>query len=252
MNDSKKNDQLTDQGPTGLMGTQVALAVAQGVIDACIEANVTKEQMLSWEQETVRLISKEVTQKVLGLSIDPWLKEKQKIERFYKKFFNRVIDWSLVSLPEKCNPFRRIEYIFADITEDQILEAYAKKFGIDSLYKALGSVTEAISEQQFRPAGDRVFAHIGGLEPDLLKKSYDDGISEGIKFMIPREGFIAAFRERTETKKMYDVVGLTRFAALDRSGCAMGMCGGADGRFSVGSSNRDDRSPQCGLRQVSF
>lgn len=256
-NDSKKRDQLTDQEtPTGLMGTQCALNIAQGVIDAMDEAGVTKSQMLDWDQKELRLLSKRATKKFLGL-VDKrkdslWAEEKSKIEKFYKEYFNRTIDWSSVSLPAKSDIFKKIEYIFTDITEDQILKAYAKKFGRDKMYLAWESVTSAIAEQQSRPVGDRVFSHVGGLEPDLLNKSYHDGISEGIKFMIPKEGFIASFRERTETGNMYDVVGITRFAALDRCGGAMYMYRNTYGRFYVDGLNRDSRNSQYGLRQIGF
>jgi len=256
-NESKKNGQLTDQNePTGLMGTQFALNIAQGVLDAMEEAEITKFQMLGWDQKELRLLSKKATQKFLGL-VDRgkkslWFEEKLKIEKFYKEYFNRTINWSLFSLPAKSDIFKKIEYIFADMTEDQILQTYAKKFGRDKMYLEWKSVTNAIQEQQSRPVGDRIFVHIGGLEPDLLNKSYDDGISEGIKFMIPKEGFIAAFRERTETGNMYDVVGLTRFAALGRDGYAMSMYGCTDGKFGVAGSNRVFRYPDYGLRQVDF
>lgn len=257
MNDSKKNDQLTDHRPTGLMGTQCALNIAQGVLDAMEEAEVTKVQMLSWGQKELRLLSKRAAQKFLGLvnkrKDSIWAEEKSKIEKFYKEYFGRTINWSLVSLPAKSDVFKKIEYIFADMTEDQILQAYAKKFGRDKMYLKWKSVTKAIKTQQDRPVGDRVFAHVGGLEPDLLNKSYDDGISLRIKFMVPKEGFIAAFRERTETGNMYDVVGLTRFAALDRSCDVMIMCRDNDGEsFTVGSDQYYARDSYYGLRRVSF
>jgi len=257
-NDSKKNQTAMVQidEPTGLMGTQFALNIAQGVLDAIEEAQVSKSQMLGWDQKELRLLSKKVTQKFLGLvsrrKEGLWSEEKTKIEKFYKEYFNRTIDWSSVSLPAKSDIFKKIEYIFTDMTEDQILKAYAKKFGRDKMYLAWESVTSAIAEQQSRPVGDRVFSHVGGLEPDLLNKSYDDGISEGIKFMIPKEGFIAAFRERTETGNMYDVVGITRFATLDRFGYAMSMCRSTDGKFYVDGCNRGHWHSDGGLRRVDF
>lgn len=262
MNDSESKKQIAkmqqaqSDEPTGLMGTQVALNIAQGVIDAMNEASVTKSQILSWDQQELRAIAKRATQKILGLAgkkeKDLWFEEKMKIEKFYKEYFNRTIDWSMFVLPAKSDIFKKIEYIFADITEDQILEAYAKKFGRDKMYLEWKSVTNAIKEQQSRPIGNRVFAHVGGIEVDMPNKSYNMGISEGIKFMIPKEGFIAAFRERTETDNMYDVVGLTRFAALDQDGNAMCMYGGGSGKFHVDSRNRDNRCSGYGLRQVSF
>lgn len=262
MNDSESKKQIAkmqqaqSDEPTGLMGTQVALNIAQGVIDAMNEASVTKSQILSWDQQELRAIAKRATQKILGLAgkkeKDLWFEEKMKIEKFYKEYFNRIIDWSLVSLPQKSDLFKKIEYIFADITEDQILEAYAKKFGKEKMCLAWKSVTNVIQKQQNRPAGDYVFAHIGGIEIDLPNKSYNHGIMEEIKFMIPREGFIAAFRERTETGNMYDFIGLTRFAALDKYKNAMHMYRYTDGKFYVDSYFRDNQDLQGGLRRVSF
>jgi len=256
MNDLKKNDQLTDQGHTGLMGIQFVLNITQGVLDAIEEAQVTRTKILEWDQKELRLLSKKATQKFLGLVTrkrdDPWIEEKLKIEKFYKEYFNRVIDWSMVFFPAKSGIFKKIEYIFVDITEDQILKAYARKFGKDKMYLWWKSVTNAIKKQQARPVGNRVFAHVGDIEIDMPNKSYNMGISEGIKFMIPKEGFIAAFRERTETGKMYDVIGLTRFAALDQDGRAMRMYRDRDGRFCVDGYFRDAQYPNFGLRQIEF
>jgi hypothetical protein len=51
---------------------------------------------------------------------------------------------------------------------------------------------------------------------------------------------------------MYDLIGLTRFAALDRYGYAMSMCRRTDGKFRVGSRNRVNRDSDYGLRQIDF
>ncbi len=207
--------------------------------------------VLSPEHEIEKLTEK-FCEEIFGIKANQWTEEKKRIEVFYKKFFGRTIDWTKVTLPEKVDAFKRIEYIFADITCNQVFEAYAKKFGKDSVWKAWQSIDQAIKEQQNRPAGDRVIAHIGGLEPDMLNKSYDDGIAESITFMIPIEGMIAAFRERTETGKMYDVKGLTRFAALDSDSDAMSMCRNTLGQFGVSYGNRGSRNAGYGLRQVRF
>ena len=114
------------------------------------------------------------------------------------------------------------------------------------------SYPEVIKEQQERPNGDYAICHVGEDELDMLDKSYDDGISENIKFMVPKEGIISAFRYRTETGKMYDVKGLTRFAALDSDGDAINMCRISDGRFHIDNEDCDYRYCARGLRQVSF
>lgn len=181
-----------------------------------------------------------------------WIEEKLKIEEFYKNFFNRVIDWSLVILPIKFDFFKKIEYIFSDINEDQILKAYAKKFGEEKICKEWGSIKNIIKVQQLRPCKNYVFSHVGDIEADLLNKSYNDGILEGIKFMTPKEGFIATFRERTETGKMYDNFGATKLSALDSSGYALRMYRVINGDFGIDSSRCDKRNPSYGIRQIDF
>lgn len=151
MNDSKKNDQLTDQDrPTGLMGTQFALNIAQGVLDAIEEAQVSKSQMLLWDQKELRATSKKVTQKFLGLvknkEFDPLYEKKLEIEKFFKEYFNRTIDWSRFPL---LTEWSTIEDFFADITTDQILEAYVNKFGKDKMYFELNHASYIISKEKF-------------------------------------------------------------------------------------------------------
>ena len=147
---------------------------------------------------------------------------------------------------------KRLEVIFSDITEDDAFNAYAKQFGKDKVWKYYDSITSSIKEQQARPEDDYAVCHVGGDEADMLGKSYDDGINAGIKFMIPKEGIISAFRYRTETGKMYDVKGLTRFAALDSDGDAMRMRRDVDGQFGISGGYRGLRDSDYGLRQVSF
>jgi len=70
--------------------------------------------------------------------------------------------------------------------------------------------------------------------------------------MVPLEGIISAFRHRFETGEMYDIVGVTRFSALDHCGSAVGMGQLGNGEFNVGRNFRDSRLSNYGLRQVSF
>ncbi len=207
--------------------------------------------VLSPDHEVEKL-TENFCKEIFGIEIDPWIEEKRRIEVFYKKFFSRTIDWSKIVLPAWNEKMKRLEYIFTDITEDQYFEAYAKKFGNNAVWKYYDNIAESIKEQQVRPTSDYATCHVGGDEPDLLNKSYDDGINENIKFMIPKEGIISAFRYRTETNKMYDVKGLTRFAALDSVGGAMSMSRNNDGQFDVSYDYRDYRYPDHGLRQVDF
>lgn len=203
-------------------------------------------------EKTLEKLTEKFCEEILGIKADQWIEEKRRIEKFYKKFFNRTIDWSKISVPFKKEGMNRLEVIFSDITEDEIFNAYAKQFGKDSVWKYCESITKIIQIQQERSEGDYAICHAGGDEPDMLGLSYDDGMEKGIKFMIPKEGLISAFRYRTETNKMYDVKGLTRFAALDSYGYAMYMFRDYDGQFRIGFDYRDDRDSDCGLRQIDF
>src|SRR3989338_1973923 len=123
MNDST----IKQEQPAGLMGTQFALNVSQGVVKALEEGNATKNQVQQWifDQKTVEEIAKNITREILGLTADPWIEEKKRNEVFYKKYFNnRAIDWSKISLPAKNEKMNRLEPIFSDITEDEEFEAY--------------------------------------------------------------------------------------------------------------------------------
>jgi len=203
------------------------------------------------EEKELEKITENFCKEIFGIEIDPWTEEKRRIEVFYKKFFGVTIDWSLISVPVM-GKMKRLDVVFPTITDDQYFEAYAKKFGKDAVWKNYNSITGSIREQQTRPVNNYAYCHAGGDEPDILNKSYDDGINEAIKFMTPKEGIISAFRYRSETGKMYDVKGVTYFSVLDRDGCAMSMYRGTDGLFSVDSCYRDHRYPDYGLRQVDF
>lgn len=178
---------------------------------------------------------------------DIWAEEKKRIEEFYLKFFNREVIWSKIVIPViKKAGMNRLEVIFSDINEDEAFSAYVKKFGVNAVWKYYDSITGAIHEQQERPAGDYAFYHVGGDEADMLVKSYNDGI----KFMAPKEGIVAAFRYRAETGKMYDVEGLTRFSAFDSAGDALLMRRGLDGQFYINRISSNSSYADCGLRKI--
>ena len=203
-------------------------------------------------EKALEKLTEKFCEEVFGIKADQWVEEKRRIERFYKKFFNRSIDWSKVSVPIKKEGMNCLEVIFSDITEDDAFNAYAKEFGKDKVWKYYDSITKSIKLQQERPEGDYAISHIGGDEPDMLSKNYDDGINDGIKLMIPKEGIISAFRYRVETRKMYDVKGLTRFAALDHHGNVIHMYRDYEDLFHIGYDFRDYRDSDDGLRQVDF
>ena len=177
---------------------------------------------------------------------------KTKIERFYKSCFQLSVDWSKVLLPEKFEDVNFLEYVLERITEDDVFNSYAKKFGKDKVWKYYDNIRKSIKEQQVVPTGDYTFSHRGGLEPDIehMNKSYDDFYQDGNNYMVPKEGLLAAFRCRFETDKMWDVKGLTRFHALDSDGDAMNMHRDGNGQFCVGFDYRVFRFADFGPRQV--
>lgn len=265
MNDSKKENQIAkaqNDEPTSYMETQFALNIAQGVLDAIEEAEVSKSQMLSWDQKELRLLSKKATQKFLGL-VTPkkdglWFEEKAKISNFYRICFKKkswIPNWEKVTIPTIEGNLKRPEFIFGEMTVQGAFNAYADFFGKDKVWKAWNeSLTKVIdtTSVQPRPGGNYAILHVGGDEPDLPNKSYDDGVTSATIFMTPLEGIISVFRYRFETGEMYDVQGITRLSALDQGGYAMSMYRDIGGEFSVSGSNRGFRHPRYGLRQIVF
>ena len=209
------------------------------------------------EQLDVKKMAEKIANEIFSIPIDPWVEEKRKISHFYKTCFTdpkwKNPNWEQVTIPEPEGNLKHPEFIFIEtMTEDDALDAYALRFGKDKVWKAWSEALVNVIDRttvQPRPKQNYAGLHVGGDEPDLLGKSYDDGISENIIFMTPLEGIISAFRHRFETGKMYDVVGITRLSALDCNGYAMDMDRNTDGLFNVDSSNRDDQNPGIGLRQ---
>lgn len=242
---------------SGAQFARLGLTISNGVIDAIDgHFNSTEMQEILKNETFIREATKEIVSKLLGIEIDPWADQKKKIERFYKSVFNIVIDWSKMVLPVWDEKRPRLEYVHAEFNRKKYVNAYKKKFGDNSV--ASNSYSQdpdsAVATEQSRPVGNYCFAWAGTIEPDAehLNKSYDDFSNDGNDYMIPKEGIIAAFRERFETDNMLDVKGLTRFHALDSGRFALGMFRDGNGRFSVNGSNRDDRDSDYGPRQIQY
>ena len=184
--------------------------------------------------------------------------EKHRISEFYLECLNTKVDWTKISIPTGPKDFKRMELILAGLTEDQIFEAYVKKFGQDRVWKAYQSISESIDRTEggepARPKGNYVILHRGGVEPDqeYLNKNYNDFEKDGNKYMIVKEGMITAFRYRFETGDMLDVKGVTRFHSLDADGDAMVMYRFNNDRLSIDRFSRVERYPFYGPRQVVF
>ncbi len=197
----------------------------------------------------------EITERILNIKSDPWKREKEKISKFTREVLGIEVDWTKVVIPTTDIPgMSHLEYIPASLSEDQLFALYAKQFGKDKVWKYYDSITKAIKEQQARPAGDYAMLHRGGDEPDTehLNKSYNDFSQDGKKYMVVKEGLIAAMRYRFETGKMYDVKGVTRFHALFTDGYAVCMGRDGNGRFDMVRSSRVYRFSDSGPREVSF
>lgn len=212
------------------------------------------------KQLDVNQLAEKFANEIFSIPIDPWFEEKRKISLFYKTCFKdnkwKNPNWDQVTFPVIEGNLKRPDFFFIEtMTEDDAFDAYAGYFGKDKVWKEWNDkLTKVINREtvQPRPKKNYVGLHVGGDEPDLLGKSYDDGISEKIIFMTPLEGIISAFRYRFETEKMYDVIGATRLSALDYRGYAMRMFRGIFGKLNIRSNNRDFSLPQSGLRQLKF
>jgi hypothetical protein len=252
--------------PNAKMATGAQCSTLAGMVAVALtkkfEGNLTFSQaqisITDKKQLDVNLLAEKFANEIFGIYIDLWSEEKAKISHFYKTCFKdkkwKNPDWEHSLIPGVNDNLKRLEFIFIKMTEQEAFNAYLDYFGKDNVWKAWDDITKNIDTKtiQQRPKQNYPILHVGGDEPDLLNKSYDDGISENIIFMTPLEGIISAFRYRFETGKMYDVIGLTRLSALGRNGDAVRMCRVNDGRFSVDSRNRVYRNSYNGLRQVVF
>ncbi len=240
---------------TGAQYARLGLTISNGVINAIDgHFNLGEMQQILGDEKLVENATAKIVAKLLAIEIDPWADQKKKIERFYKSNFNHIIDWSTTTLPEYDKKFPRLEYVHAGFNCKRYITAYKKKFGDDKVSSNSYSQNpdNAIDTQQDRPKGNYCFAWAGTIEPDTehLNKSYDDFCNDGNDYMIPKEGIIAAFRERFETGNMLDVKGLTRFHALDSDGYALGMLCYDYDRFNVCLGLRVNRYPVHGPRQL--
>ncbi len=246
----EEQNMSNNMGQTNKKPSWKQLGTLAGVIVDCLASMLNLQQVQYWLGHKDEL--KKKLAEVFSIIPDVWDEQKQQISKFYLECLNIAVDWNDIVIPAATDDFRRLELILENLTEDEIFDAYANKFGKDKVYKAYTSIRKAIKEQQQRPKGNYAILHCGGIEPDKkhLNKSYDDFYQDTNKYMVPKEGLIAAFRYRFETGNMFDVKGLTRFHALDSDGGVMSMCRDANGRFCMGWYYRGNRDSGCGPRQL--
>ena len=205
----------------------------------CVQAQITTEQHLKAGRNYIQ-------------------EEKEKISKFYQECFGIKVDWRGITIPTGPARLKHLELILEELTEDQIFEAYARSLGEEKVWRSYVSISKSINREKggeaLRPKGNYAILHLGGDEPDAkhLNKSYNDFSDDGNQYMIVKEGLIAAMRHRFETRKAYDVNGLTRFHSLDSKGGAMFMCWCFEGQFGLYGLGHDYRYSSYGPRQVSF
>jgi len=255
MNDNKEKE------ATGAQYAQFGLMVSLRTTKTLGEKNFSfdaMQQLLGDPDKPVDSIVDKVVREIFGINFDKWVREKEKISKFYEVCFGIKVDWKGIVIPTGPAEFNHLELILKELTEDQIYNAYAKKFGKDKVWKYYDSISKTINRDKggeaLRPKGNYLILHLGGDEPDVkhLNKSYNDFSDDGNKYMIVKEGMIAAMRYRFETDKMYDVKGLTRFHSLDADGYAMLMFRDSYGQFNISWYDRGNRYSDNGPRQGVF
>ncbi len=247
MNDSKTT-------PTAGQMTNAGFMIATAVVKTLESSNITSGQLKNFKQEDANTIASKIIRDHFSLIEQRWFKEKKKNSLFWKKFFNIEIDWSEITIPPLDGKFKRIEFCPKNVTRDELFKKYAETFGKDQIWKYCESIDKTVKSEQIRPVKEYVFGHVGEIEPDKehLNKSYNDAMKEGFMFMVAKEGLIAAFRYRFETKEMLDVKCVTQFATLESDGNIMDMCRNEQGKFHVDRYGPNYREPRNGQREVSF
>jgi hypothetical protein len=236
---------------------QYGFLLFQAAVEILGKSDISKSEMqvlLTRHKDKIVESAKEVVSQTVGVKVDIWDRQIEKLTKFWKEEFNHDILWEQILFPEEKEGFGVLEYNPNCFTENDVFNKYAQKFGKDKVWKYYGNIRQNIKVQQPHSTQAQLFLHRGGQEPDAehLGKSYDDFCNDGKQYINPLEGLIIAFRYRVETGKMMDEKGLTRFHALDSDGNAMSMYSRDDGKFYVGRDNRDNRDSDSGPREVSF
>ena len=246
-------DNATKNLASGAQYARLGLTISNGVI-AAIDGHLTIEEMqqILKNENFIRECATKIASEVLNIPIDQWFEQKTKIQRFYRSCFQLSVNWSKVLLPGKVEGVNFLEYVSEHLTEDDIFNAYAKKFGKDKVYTSYDNIRKSIKEQQIVPTGDYAFSHRGGIEPDVehLNKSYNDFFQDGNDYMVIKEGLITTFRYRFETANTWGSKGLTRFHTLSEDSNDMFIYCNVNGQINVCRSSRDHKDADNGPRQV--
>ena len=184
--------------------------------------------------------------------------QKEKCSAYWKQW-GIDIPWDKLFIPPQSEGLITLGYEPRLFTEDQKIQKYKEHHGEDVVWcyyhTQNKTIEESIKRQGARPIAGYLYWYEGNQEPDTkhLNKSYDMFSIEYDKtFAIPTEGITMADRYRLETGTMMDIVGLTRFDALDADGNAMSMCRNGNGRFFMNGSTPGSRDEGFGPREIKF
>ena len=168
--------------------------------------------------------------------------QKEKLNFFWKKFFDLEIDWDKIKIPSiesvgevslNDGPFEKalfqkmetvLEFIPKGLTYQKVLEAYERFFTDDNDHDLSPFFRETLKNKivsfEKREDDDYVIRHFGIKNPDIgifynnRQYSYDlfKSVDKNIHLMTELEYFIAYFRFRVETGSRYDTQGsITKF-----------------------------------------
>ncbi len=243
----------TAQNPLQFM--EFSQTVSMEICRYLQSGNISDQQLqeLIGKKDDIKNIAKEIAHKYLQLVPEQILLAKELIERFYKEVFNHKLSLSKVVFPTQSG-FSAYHFNTGRFDEDQIMEAYKKKWGID-LYEWMSLAANKIdhSKDQKRPKTPYPFAHVGGDETDTahLGKSYDDAMAEKMIFANSVEYLLMTGLHKFEKDFFMDKKGWTRTSSLGSDGSFVDGCwDDSSGELGLSSGHSDNRISDIGPRQL--
>jgi len=225
--------------------------IGKSVCRYLIGGGISKESFRLIKTSDADKIAKRVSQEILKLVPEKILVAKELIECFYLEVFNHKVNLSRVVFPVK-EGFKGFCYDTRKFNVDQIMAAYAKKWGI-SVYRYRDPAAKKIKHQQERPSGPYAFVHRGTDEPDIehLKKSFDDARGVGFPFANAEEYLLMTGLNKFATGRFMDHQGRTRTSSLWSDGLVVnGRWYVRDDELVLGYSSRDSSNPARGPREI--
>lgn len=252
------NDILTSKGaelatlPQLLnLANKVGLEVGRYLISS----GATKYQIQALPDEKAKEIAREIVHRYLQLVPESVQAAKELLAKFFQEVFGLKIDLGKIAFPTR-EEFSTFMAVPPQLSEDQIMEAYKKKWGTNLFRwkEPAASEIDRKSEQK-RPSGLYVFAHRGGDETDQshLGKSYDDAVAASMIFMNDKEYLLATGFHRFAKERFMDVKGCTRTSSLWSDGdLVLGSWDPGGSGLCLDNGNRDYRNYDSGPRELVF